>query len=175
MTFTTLATTLALALLSCLPSCVLADPRTVTASAKAGLAWPNGPADDMSQYEASKVSWCEPAVSRFRGARLNAPRRYYTWSPSPVEDDTLEFVPMLWGQTQAQQFGATINDTIASKDVRAALAMNECVSRPIVSPTSVLTRPSWPSGQISKGSPTWRPRTPCSSGRPISSRCTRAA
>jgi len=49
---------------------------------------------------------------------------YYTWSPSPI-DSNLEFVPMLWGTAQLQQFSSTINATIAQNLVTAVLAFNE--------------------------------------------------
>ena len=50
--------------------------------------------------------------------------RYYTWSIDPIRAN-LEFVPMLWGQNQAQSFDATINNTIAHYKVTAVLGMNE--------------------------------------------------
>ncbi|EJD07367.1 glycoside hydrolase [Fomitiporia mediterranea MF3/22] len=81
--------------------------RGVTSSSKAGLAWPNGNADDITQYTSTgKVSW------------------YYTWSPNPTGAD-LEFVPMLWGTDQIDAFTSTINKTITSKQVTAVLAFNE--------------------------------------------------
>lgn len=40
---------------------VSSDRRDVTSTSKAGLAWPNGRADDISQYtKTGKVSWCVP-------------------------------------------------------------------------------------------------------------------
>lgn len=55
--------------------------------------------------------------------------RYYTWSPSPINAN-IEFVPMLWGTDQIQEFTSTINKTIASNTVTAVLGMNESVMRP---------------------------------------------
>ncbi|KAI5124223.1 hypothetical protein M0805_005073 [Coniferiporia weirii] len=81
--------------------------RAVNASAKAGLAWPNGNSVDYRQYTVTgKVSW------------------YYTWSPSPISAD-LEFVPMLWGTPQVDAFASTINDTIANGGITAVLGFNE--------------------------------------------------
>ncbi|KDQ55080.1 glycoside hydrolase family 128 protein [Jaapia argillacea MUCL 33604] len=81
----------------------------VSASAKAGLAWPNGDYDDMGQYlSTGKVSW------------------YYTWNPAAInEDDEAESVPMLWGATQVNQWTSSVNSTISSKKVTAVLGMNE--------------------------------------------------
>lgn len=82
--------------------------RAVGPLSKAGLAWPTGvPWADITQYQTTgKVSW------------------FYSWTPNYTET-TLEFVPMLWGSSQVQQFSATINQTIASRKVSAVLAMNE--------------------------------------------------
>ncbi|KZP34401.1 glycoside hydrolase family 128 protein [Athelia psychrophila] len=79
------------------------------AASKAGLAWPNGPYVNISQFTASGgVSW------------------YYTWSPDSGNIDTdLEFVPMLWGYDQVADFSANINQTIANNHVSHILAMNE--------------------------------------------------
>lgn len=51
-------------------------------------------------------------------------RRYYTWSPSPIRSG-LEFVPMLWGEDQVQQFAQTMNETVANNKVSAVLGFNE--------------------------------------------------
>jgi len=81
--------------------------RAVTNLSKAGLAWPNGPNIDISQFESTgKVSW------------------YYSWSPWSF-DTNLEFVPMLWGQEQIPTFTAMIEETIAYRNVTAVLGMNE--------------------------------------------------
>ncbi|KIK69077.1 glycoside hydrolase family 128 protein [Collybiopsis luxurians FD-317 M1] len=83
------------------------SPRA-TDSSKAGLAWPNGNADDIHQFlTTGKVSW------------------YYTWSPAAISSTDIEFVPMLWGNKSVDDFAATINDTISSKNVTAVLGMNE--------------------------------------------------
>lgn len=58
---------------------------------------------------------------------MNILFRYYTWSPAPISDNSLEFVPMLWGAAQADAFASTIQSTISSKTVHAVLGMNECV------------------------------------------------
>jgi len=89
------------------PSLSYSIARQVTANSKAGLAWPNGPWVDIQQYRTTgKVSW------------------YYSWSPTGFDTD-LEFVPMLWGPTQVDQFSTTINQTISQKNVSAVLGMNE--------------------------------------------------
>ncbi|EIN11770.1 hypothetical protein PUNSTDRAFT_131925 [Punctularia strigosozonata HHB-11173 SS5] len=81
--------------------------RSVTSSSKAGLAWPNGQSVDITQYQTTgKVSW------------------YYSWGPSPT-NTKLEFVPMLWGQSQVDQFSTTINNTIEAGGITAVLGMNE--------------------------------------------------
>ncbi|KIM72213.1 glycoside hydrolase family 128 protein [Piloderma croceum F 1598] len=106
----TLLRTLALSLATasgCTASTYHIGSRAVSASSKAGLAWPNGPYVDISQFTyTGKVSW------------------YYTWSPYSISAD-IEFVPMLWGQAQAAEFSSTINQTIASQHVSAVLGMNE--------------------------------------------------
>ncbi|KAI0058321.1 glycoside hydrolase [Artomyces pyxidatus] len=85
----------------------LLESRNVTSSSKAGLAWPNGNSVDIDQYRTTgKVSW------------------YYTWGPSYFDTD-LEFVPMLWGSDQANQWQGTINQTIQERHVQAVLAFNE--------------------------------------------------
>ncbi|EAU83450.1 hypothetical protein CC1G_04706 [Coprinopsis cinerea okayama7 len=81
-------------------------------ASKAGLAWPNGNSVDISQYQASeKLSW------------------YYTWSVWPAGNrrNNLEFVPMLWGSSTANEFSARINDTLrrSRTPVTAVLGMNE--------------------------------------------------
>ncbi|KAJ4483820.1 glycosyl hydrolase catalytic core-domain-containing protein [Lentinula aciculospora] len=77
-------------------------------TSKAGLAWPNGDADDIHQYlTTGKVSW------------------YYTWSPDAISSPNIEFVPMLWGNNSADNFSSTINNTISSNNVTAILGMNE--------------------------------------------------
>lgn len=50
--------------------------------------------------------------------------RYYTWSPDSV-DTSLEYVPMLWGERQIEQWNDTINKTIGTRKVTHALAFNE--------------------------------------------------
>ncbi|EMD41160.1 hypothetical protein CERSUDRAFT_131750 [Gelatoporia subvermispora B] len=49
---------------------------------------------------------------------------YYTWSPNSISSD-LEFVPMLWGNTQVSDWQNTINSTISSQHVTHALGFNE--------------------------------------------------
>ncbi|KAK0448716.1 glycoside hydrolase [Armillaria borealis] len=80
----------------------------VTSSSKAGLAW-GGNNNEIAQFTSTgKVSW------------------YYTWSPkSYVPDTNIEFVPMLWGGRQTNEFSSTINDTVAGGGVTAVLGMNE--------------------------------------------------
>lgn len=53
--------------------------------------------------------------------------RYYTWSPQPLSrsPSELEFVPMLWGQRQVEDFTSSINNTISSLSVTSVLGMNE--------------------------------------------------
>jgi len=50
--------------------------------------------------------------------------RYYTWSPDSV-DTTLEYVPMLWGERQIEEWTNTINATIRARNVTHALGFNE--------------------------------------------------
>ncbi|KZV75663.1 glycoside hydrolase family 128 protein [Peniophora sp. CONT] len=77
------------------------------ATSKAGLAWPDGPYIDMNQYTSSgKVSW------------------YYTWGPSPDSAATIEFVPMLWGTKQLDEW-SSINQTIEENKVVNVLGFNE--------------------------------------------------
>ncbi|ESK92058.1 glycosyl hydrolase 53 domain-containing protein [Moniliophthora roreri MCA 2997] len=82
--------------------------RAVTNSSKAGLAWPGGD-EALGQYlTTDKVSW------------------YYSWSPqSGVKSTELEYVPMLWGKNQVEEFNATINQTITNLNVKAILGFNE--------------------------------------------------
>ncbi|KII92629.1 glycoside hydrolase family 128 protein [Plicaturopsis crispa FD-325 SS-3] len=82
--------------------------RAVTSSSKAGLGWPNGNVDAVSQYTSTgKVSW------------------YYNWGSDPVSSADIEYVPMLWGSKNQDDFAATINQTIANYHVSAVLGMNE--------------------------------------------------
>jgi len=75
---------------------------------KAGLGWPNGPYNDMSQYYSSKVSW------------------YYTWSPWDVSGVSLAFVPMFWGVKQASDFQSQVTSaSISQNGWQAILGMNE--------------------------------------------------
>jgi hypothetical protein len=68
--------------------------------------------------------------------------RYYTWSPSSTQTN-LEFVPMLWGQREVDQFSSTINDTISTGGITAVLGMNECVFCSYGSPIApILTPPN---------------------------------
>ncbi|KAH7913285.1 glycoside hydrolase [Hygrophoropsis aurantiaca] len=74
---------------------------------KAGLAWPNSNYVNVNQFLTThKVSW------------------YYTWSPYSINAD-VEFVPMLWGQSQVNEFAASIDQTISREHVTAVLGMNE--------------------------------------------------
>lgn len=57
------------------------------------------------------------------------PARYYDWSPYPTIKD-VEYVPMLWGKRQIDQFVNTINQTIAEYKVTHVLGMNEQVYSP---------------------------------------------
>jgi hypothetical protein len=72
MTFTTCALFLLLPVLaSARPSAnaLEARARQVTASSKAGMAWPNGNYNSIGQYESNKVSWC--VLVHFYTARFN--------------------------------------------------------------------------------------------------------
>ncbi|KAI0751421.1 glycosyl hydrolase catalytic core-domain-containing protein [Daedaleopsis nitida] len=90
-----------------LPDTHQALVRDVTDTSKAGLPWPNGNYIDINQYlTTGKVQW------------------YYTWSPSPAKA-SIEFVPMLWGQRQVQQWDSSINDTIRRLNTTHALGFNE--------------------------------------------------
>ncbi|KAK7695626.1 hypothetical protein QCA50_000262 [Cerrena zonata] len=83
------------------------EARQVSSSSKAGLAWPNGPWEDLNQYRSTgKVQW------------------YYTWGPSSINTD-MEFVPMLWGSDQASQWQHTIQQTISQRHVSHVLGFNE--------------------------------------------------
>jgi len=85
----------------------LLHSRRSTSTFKAGLAWPNAQWIDINQYlSTGKVSW------------------YYSWSPSGF-DTNLEFVPMLWGTNQVDQWQATINQTISQHNVTSVLGFNE--------------------------------------------------
>ncbi|TIB17967.1 hypothetical protein E3P92_00926 [Wallemia ichthyophaga] len=56
---------------------------TTSGTEKAGLAWPNGNANDISKWSKGNIGW------------------YYTWSPWPVDSaGDLDFYPQLWGQKQ---------------------------------------------------------------------------
>ncbi|KAG8989715.1 hypothetical protein FRB94_014118 [Tulasnella sp. JGI-2019a] len=75
---------------------------------KAGLGWPNGAANDISQYYSSKLSW------------------YYSWSPWAVVGADLGFVPMFWGVKQASDFQSQITTTtITNNSWTSILGMNE--------------------------------------------------
>jgi hypothetical protein len=100
--------------------------RVATSSSKTGLAWPNGNWNSIQQFYATeKVSWCVMTDVRHVSLRKLKRRRYYSWSPAPIEDNTLEFTPMLWGQRQAEEFSSTIENTLATHNVKAILGMNE--------------------------------------------------
>jgi len=95
-----------------LPAVVASPPRIssreVNSTGKAGLAWANGPYNNMAQYlTTGKVQW------------------YYTWSPSSVGSQRIEFVPMLWGQNQVSAWESSINHTISSLKVTHVLGFNE--------------------------------------------------
>ncbi|KAK0462613.1 glycoside hydrolase [Desarmillaria tabescens] len=84
-------------------------PRTEAMSpSKAGLAW-GGNSHEIAQFTSTgKVFW------------------YYTWSPkSYIPGTNIEFVPMLWGSKETEEFSSTINDTLAGGGVTAVLGMNE--------------------------------------------------
>jgi len=80
-----------------------------TNTTKAGLGWPNGNTVDIDQYTATgKVSW------------------YHTWSIFSVQSANIEFVPMLWGEQNADQFAASIEDILdRNADTTSILGMNE--------------------------------------------------
>lgn len=50
--------------------------------------------------------------------------RYYTWSPDGFQSN-LEFVPMLWGPAQTDDWNNNIDNTISSLHVTHALGFNE--------------------------------------------------
>ncbi|KAJ7647002.1 glycosyl hydrolase catalytic core-domain-containing protein [Roridomyces roridus] len=81
------------------------------ASSKAGIAGGGDASTDMAQFlTTGKVSW------------------YYTWGLSSVDDTDLDFVPMLWGQKDIEQWTDAqdgINATIAQRKPTAILGMNE--------------------------------------------------
>ncbi|KAF9268715.1 hypothetical protein L218DRAFT_977190 [Marasmius fiardii PR-910] len=80
----------------------------VTNTSKAGLAWPNGDGDDINQYlSTGRVSW------------------YYSWSPSGGLKTDIQYVPMLWGEGQVEEFSSTINQTISELNITHVLGMNE--------------------------------------------------
>lgn len=115
--------------------------RAVGSSSKAGLGWPTGvPWVDITQYQTTaKVSWFV-LFTLIRNSSSRSSYRYYSWTPNST-DTSLEFVPMLWGASQVQQFSATINQTIANRNVSAVLAMNESVLRYAFSPFLTNRRP----------------------------------
>jgi hypothetical protein len=102
--------------------------RQTNASSKAGLGWGNGPNVDINQYRATgKISWCVIISLNHDTFRLICIKRYYTWSPSTGVNTDLEFVPLLWGANQINEWQSTINQTIANRNVKAVLGFNECV------------------------------------------------
>ncbi|KAF9526566.1 glycosyl hydrolase catalytic core-domain-containing protein [Crepidotus variabilis] len=91
-------------------SIVQADLRPVTSTSKAGLAWPNGRWDSIDQFDFAKISW------------------YYTWSVWPIKShEDFEFVPMLWGNSTAEDFYSNIEDVLEGTQpkITAVLGMNE--------------------------------------------------
>ncbi|KAL6306686.1 glycosyl hydrolase catalytic core-domain-containing protein [Sparassis latifolia] len=70
-------------------------------SSKAGLAWPNGPYVDMNQFMITSRAQCS------------------------VGYQTLEFVPMLWRESQVSDWERSINNTISYQHVTHALGFNE--------------------------------------------------
>ncbi|CAL1701688.1 unnamed protein product [Somion occarium] len=83
------------------------ESRQISTTSKAGLAWPNGPSAELNQYRSTgKVQW------------------YYTWGSSSINTD-LEFVPMLWGQNQVEQWKHTIQQIIKQRHVTHVLGFNE--------------------------------------------------
>ncbi|KAH8828343.1 glycosyl hydrolase catalytic core-domain-containing protein [Flagelloscypha sp. PMI_526] len=87
--------------------------REVTLDSKAGLTSPSPKAVESFMDPTNKVSW------------------YYSWGPEPLDvkhanvNRTLEFVPMLWGTRQVEQFNNTIRTTISNENVTHILGMNE--------------------------------------------------
>ena len=73
-------------------------------------------------------------LERYHGAFVSLGRRtkllktnfnrYYTWSPDSI-DTALEYVPMLWGERQVEDWTNTINKTISTRKVTHSLAFNE--------------------------------------------------
>ncbi|KAH7099680.1 glycosyl hydrolase catalytic core-domain-containing protein [Auriculariales sp. MPI-PUGE-AT-0066] len=75
---------------------------------KVGLGWGAGKADVSQFLQAGTVSW------------------YYLWTENDwVKYPGLEFVPMLWGERDVQNFTATINNTLAASNVTHILGFNE--------------------------------------------------
>lgn len=87
--------------------------RAVTSSSKAGLAWPNGDADNMAQFLGTgKVSW------------------YYTWSSWPTnQGNSLEFVPQLWGEKSVDDWEKNIEGEVKTRldqdQIKAIIGFNE--------------------------------------------------
>ncbi|EKM59705.1 uncharacterized protein PHACADRAFT_158145 [Phanerochaete carnosa HHB-10118-sp] len=112
------------------------DVEAVSSTAKAGLAWPNGPNDDIEQYTTTgKVQWCVTRLLEV-AKRLSQSVRYYTWSPDGFQSN-LEFVPMFWGTNQIGDWNSNINNTIQTLNVTHALGFNEPqeVSQSNISPS----------------------------------------
>ncbi|KAG8863951.1 hypothetical protein FRB97_005151 [Tulasnella sp. 331] len=75
---------------------------------KAGLGWPNGANNNITQYYSPKLSW------------------YYTWSPWDVPGTDLEFVPMFWGIKQVSDFQWQITSSaLSDNEWTSILGMNE--------------------------------------------------
>ncbi|THG97742.1 hypothetical protein EW026_g4312 [Hermanssonia centrifuga] len=71
----------------------LSAKSTSTGNGKVGLAWANGPASYLQFYITSSVNWI------------------YTWSPDTPDPDNqygLEFMPMLWGTDQIDEFESVV-------------------------------------------------------------------
>lgn len=58
------------------------------------------------------------------GSLINFRYRYYSWSPDGFNSD-LEFVPMMWGPPQINDWNANINSTIQRLHVSHVLGFNE--------------------------------------------------
>ncbi|KAF9010750.1 hypothetical protein BDQ17DRAFT_1234445 [Cyathus striatus] len=86
---------------------IILIPLISCTSPKAGLGWSSGNKIDIAQYASKKVSW------------------YYTWTPIPIYEYNLEFVPMIRGNDYVAQYAGAIEKGIKRKKVKAVLGMNE--------------------------------------------------
>ncbi|KAI0692653.1 glycosyl hydrolase catalytic core-domain-containing protein [Cytidiella melzeri] len=75
------------------PTSTSQSATSANGSGKIGLAWPNGPDSSLQYYATPSVGWI------------------YSWGPSnpdPSHKYALEYMPMLWGTKQIEQFDQTV-------------------------------------------------------------------